>query len=312
MDKNARIFIAGHRGLIGSAFLRRFQQQGFTNILTRTRAELELTDRTAVNAFFAQHKPEYVVMAAGKVGGIVENQQHPADFMNQNLQVQLNMFEAAHEHGAKRVLFLASSCMYPRECPQPMAENTLLTGHPEPTSLAYALAKLAGLQHCLSYNKQYGTPVFIPVIPNSVYGPNDNFNPATGHVLSALIHRFHEAKANNAPEVTLWGSGSPCREFLYSDDLAEAGELMLKAENPALPVNIGPGVDISIRALAETIARTIDYKGNLVWDTTKPDGAPRKLLDSARIKALGWQPRTSFEDGLRQTYDWYLNNWKRP
>jgi len=195
--------------------------------------------------------------------------------------------------------------MYPRECPQPMREDALLTGHPESTSLAYAIAKLAGMQLCLSYNKQFGTNVFLPIIPNSVYGANDNFDPTTGHVLSALIHRFHEAKASNAPSVTLWGSGSPKREFLFSDDLAEAGHMLLETETVELPINIGSGVDISIRALAETIADVIGYRGTIEWDTSKPDGAPRKLLDSGRIATLGWTARKSLEEGLRRTYDWY-------
>ena len=306
MDKTARIFVAGHRGLIGSAFVRRFEKLGFTNIITRTRAELELCDAAAVDVFFREQQPEYVIMAAGKVGGIVQNKTFPADFMNQNLLIQGNMMTASHQHKVRKVLFFASSCMYPRECPQPMAEDALLTGKPEPTSMAYATAKLAGMQLCLSYNTQYTPGVFLPVIPNSVYGPNDNFDPATGHVLSALMHRFHEAKQQNAPSLTLWGSGSPYREFIYADDVAEACHLLLTTETPQLPINVGSGIDISIRGLAETIASVIGYGGKIEWDTSKPDGAPRKLLDSTRMKSLGWQAQTSFEDGLKQTYAWYL------
>jgi GDP-L-fucose synthase len=308
MDNNARILIAGHRGLIGSALTRLFKAKGYAQLLLPTRAELELTDGKAVDAYFAQHAPEYVVMAAGKVGGIVENQRVPADFLHQNLAIQSNIMRAAHQNNARKLIFFASSCMYPRECPQPMSEDILLTGKPEPTSLAYATAKLAGMQLCLAYNKQYGAQRFLPVIPNSVYGPNDNFDPASGHVLSALINRFHQAKLSSAPSVTLWGSGSPRREFIHADDVAEACLWLLQhpKDIQELPLNIGAGQDYAIRELAEMIAGITGYGGHIEWDSSKPDGAPRKLLDSSRMHALGWKARISFVDGLKDTYRWYL------
>lgn len=309
MEKSARIFVAGHRGLIGSAFMRYFEQAGYANVITRTRAELDLFDQQAVLDFFMRERPEYVIFAAGRVGGIVENKTYPGDFITQNLEMQLNVFKAAREYEINRLVFFGSSCMYPRECAQPMSEDQLLTGRPEPTSIAYAIAKLAGVQMSLSYNEQYGRHSFIPVIPNSVYGPNDNFDPASGHVLSALINRFHAAKQQGLDKVMLWGSGSPRREFLYSDDLVRACMLLLDShlDELQMPLNIGPGDDVSIRELAETIATVIGYQGAIEWDTTKPDGTPRKLLDSSRMKALGWVPSTTLEDGIRRTYEWYLN-----
>ena len=309
MDKSSKIFVAGHKGLVGSAFIRHFHKEGYSNVLTRTRAEMDLFDQAAVSDFFRQEKPEYVIFAAGRVGGIVENKTYPGDFITQNLEMQLNTFKAARASGIDKMVFFASSCMYPRECPQPMNESQLLTGKPEPTSIAYAIAKLAGVQMSLSYNEQDGRRSFIPVIPNSVFGPNDNFDPASGHVLSALINRFHAAKEQGIDRVTLWGSGSPRREFLFSDDLVSACMLLLNTdlEGLELPLNIGPGDDVSIRELAEIIAKVIGYQGSVDWDTSKPDGTPRKLLDSARMKALGWAPKTSLEDGIRQTYDWYLS-----
>lgn len=305
MNKASRMFIAGHNGLIGSACVRHFTAQGFSQILTKTRAELELKNREEVFDFFSEAKPDYVIIAAGKVGGIVENQQNPADFMNENLQLQLNVMSAAQQFEVKRVVFFASSCMYPRECEQPMHEEQLLTGVPEPTSLAYAVAKLAGLQLCLSYNKQFSTDRFLPVIPNSVYGANDNFDPTKGHVLSALMHRFHTAKTNGDATVTLWGSGNPRREFVFSDDVAAACHFLLEAGPKELPINIGTGEDISIRELARLIAKIVGYEGAIAWDTSKPDGAPRKLLDSSRIHSLGWSAKTALEDGLQATYAWY-------
>jgi GDP-L-fucose synthase len=308
MDKSSKIFVAGHRGLIGSAFMRHFLREGYVNVITRTRAEMDLFDQAAVFDFFRQEKPEYVIFAAGKVGGIAENKTYPGDFITQNLEMQLNVFKAARECDVDRMVFFASSCMYPRECPQPMSESQLLTGKPEPTSIAYAVAKLAGVQMSLSYNEQYGRRRFIPVIPNSVFGPNDNFDPASGHVLSALINRFRAAKEQGIDRVTLWGSGSPRREFLFSDDLVSACMLLLNTDldNLEMPLNIGPGEDVSIRELAEIIAKVVGYRGAVEWDTSKPDGTPRKLLDSSRMKALGWTTKTSLEDGIRQTYDWYL------
>lgn len=310
MNKTSRIYIAGHTGLIGSAVLRRFQQEGFTNIEVAAHHDLELTDARAVDIFFAKTQPEYVVLAAGRVGGIAENHTYPADFINANLAIQLNVLQAAHRAGVKKLILFASSCMYPRECPQPMAETALLSGHPEPTSLSYAISKLAGVQMCLAYNQQYGEKRFIPIIPNSAFGPNDNFDPNSGHVLSALIQRFHEARKTGAPSITLWGSGNPRREFIHSDDIADAclGILVNDVSDITFPVNIGTGKDLSIRELAEQIASIIGYTGSLEWDTSKPDGSPRKLLDCSRIREFGWHPRIDFASGLHSTYRWYLDN----
>lgn len=312
MEKSSKIYVAGHTGLIGSAMLRRLQADGFTNLITRTHQELELADTAAVEKFFATEKPEYVILSAGKVGGIIENTSFPADFINANLAIQLNVLRAAHAHGVKKLILFASSCMYPRECPQPMSEDALYSGKPEPTSMAYAVAKMAGVQMCLAYNKQYGEQRFIPVIPNSVYGPNDNFNPQGGHVMSALIRRFDEARETKAENIELWGTGKACREFIYADDVAEACLLLLSTDQelPHLPLNIGSGTDLSIRELAEKIAKTIGYTGTISQDTTKPDGAPRKLLDSSRIKSLGFAPKIDLESGLKATYAWYRENVK--
>lgn len=314
MEKSSRIYVAGHSGLIGSAMLSRLKAEGYGNIITAAHGELELTDKAAVDAFFHKHKPEYVVLAAGKVGGIVENKTKPADFLNTNLAIQLNVFNATHRAGVKKLIFFASSCMYPRECAQPMAESALLTGEPEPTSMAYAIAKLSGLQMCLAYNAQYGEKRFIPVIPNSGYGDGDNFNPESGHVLSALIQRFHEAKSSGAKSVTLWGSGAPKREFVHASDIAGACLMLLEKNTNALelPINIGSGSDISIRELAEKIAHIVGFGGAIEWDAGKPDGAPRKLLDSSRIRAFGWQPQIDFDSGLKNTYQWYLKYKAKP
>ncbi len=310
MDASSRIYVAGHSGLIGSAVMRRLARDGFANIISAARRDLELTDAAAVDRFFDQAKPEYVVLAAGRVGGIVENQTYPADFMNTNLAIQLNVLRAAHRVGVRKVILFASSCMYPRECPQPMAETALLTGKPEPTSLAYAVSKLAGTQMCLAYNQQYGEKRFIPVIPNSAFGPNDNFDPQSGHVLSALIRRFHEAKKLGMSSVTLWGSGNPRREFIHADDIADACLVLLEGDVSDLtfPLNMGTGKDLSIRELAEAVAATVGYAGKLEWDAAKPDGAPRKLLDSSRLLSFGWRPSIDFAEGLRMTYEWYLTN----
>ncbi|GLU30220.1 GDP-L-fucose synthase [Trinickia caryophylli] len=310
MERTAPIYVAGHTGLIGSAVVRKLREAGFDNLLLVNHGDLELTDTVAVDRFFAQAAPQYVVLAAGRVGGIVENQSCPADFMNVNLAIQLNVLRAAHRAGAARLILFASSCMYPRECPQPMAEGALLSGAPEPTSMAYAVSKLAGMQMCLAYNQQYGQQRFIPVIPNSVYGPNDNFDPRSGHVLSALMRRFHEAKTAGAPCVTLWGSGAPRREFVHGDDVASACLMLLAAGTMQtdLPLNIGTGSDLSIRELAHKIARVVGYEGDIAWDAGKPDGAPAKLLDSSRIRALGWQPSIGLDDGLADTYRWYVDH----
>lgn len=310
MKKTAKIYIAGHKGLIGSAILRRLEAEGYQNLLLVGRDELELIDTKAVENFFNRTKPDYVVLGAGRVGGIVENKSFPADFMNSNLAIQLNVLRAAQQVHVKKLIFFASSCMYPRECSQPMSEEALLSGHPEPTSMAYAMSKLAGMQMCLAYNQQYGEQRFIPVIPNSAFGPNDNFDPSSGHVLSALIRRFHEAKNADAETVTLWGSGTPRREFIYADDIADATFMLLcnDTSSLALPLNLGTGIDLSIRELAEKIAKVVGYQGKLEWDTSKPDGAPRKLLNSSRIRAFGWKPQFDFEVGLERTYSWYLEH----
>lgn len=310
MQKDSLVYVAGHTGLIGSAVVKQLKEAGFNNLLLARHSELELADTIETASFFEKHRPEYVVMAAGKVGGIIENKTYPADFMNANLDIQLNVMKSAHNAHVKKLIFFASSCMYPRECPQPMKEEVLFSGYPEPTSMAYAVSKMAGLQMCLAYNQQYGGARFLPVIPNSVYGVNDNFNPQGGHVLSALIRRFDDAKKSGASEMVLWGSGTPRREFIYSEDVADAciSLLMGDTENLTLPLNIGTGYDLSIRELAEKIAKIVGYSGTIGCDTTKPDGAPRKLLDSTRIHNFGWKPKVDFDAGLKRTYEWYLKN----
>ena len=310
MNKSDSIYIAGHTGLIGSACIRYLESNGFTNIILADHADLELTNQLEVLSFFKKNSPKYVILAAGRVGGILENQNYPADFLNSNLSIQVNVFKAAHAVDVRKIIFFASSCMYPRYCSQPMPETILLSGNPEPTSLAYAISKIAGLQLCLAYNQQYKEQRFIPVIPCSVYGPNDNFDPNSGHVLSSLIHKFHEARSNKANKVVLWGSGNPRREFIYSDDIAAASIKLLTDDTSLLhlPVNIGTGSDYSISELAEKIAHLVEYAGEICWDTSKPDGAPRKLLDSSRIREFGWSPMMILDDGIRKTYEWYLAN----
>jgi len=310
MDKPSRIYVAGHTGLIGSAVKRALDRDVFADVITSSHRDLELTNALAVDRFFNNIKPEYVVLAAGRVGGIIENQSYPADFMNTNLAIQLNVLRAAHRTGVRKLVLFASSCMYPRECPQPMPETALFSGYPEPTSLAYAVSMFAGMQMCLAYNQQYGKKCFIPVIPNSAFGPNDNFDPKSGHVLPALISRFHEAKSTGTPSVTLWGSGNPRREFIHADDIADACLALLKGDTSQLqfPLNLGTGKDFSIRELAEAIACVVGYTGKLEWDMSQPDGAPRKLLDSSRLLAFGWRPNVDFMAGLKSTYQWYLDS----
>lgn len=310
MEKTSRIYIAGHTGLIGSAILRKFEKDGYKSLILARHSELELTDAKAVSEFFKKNKPEYVILAAGRVGGIIENKTYPADFINANLAIQLNVLKTAHETDVKKLIFFASSCMYPRECPQPMAETALFSGYPEPTSMAYAVSKMAGMQMCTAYNQQYGKQKFLTVIPNSVFGENDNFDPQKGHVLSALIRRFDEAKKAGTKTIALWGSGTPRREFIHSDDVASACYILLSKDTDSLtfPLNIGSGSDISILELAQKIAKTVGYTGGIECDTTKPDGAPRKLLNSSQIKNFGWQAKVDFDEGLKNTYEWYLKN----
>ncbi|MEQ1796214.1 MAG: GDP-L-fucose synthase [Nitrospira sp.] len=308
MKNDAVIYVAGQAGLIGSAVVRRLERDGYRGLITRGRSQLDLQDGGRVAEFFDEVHPDYVVLAAGRVGGIIENQTFPADFMDENIAIQLNVLRAARRAGVRKLIFFGSSCMYPRECPQPMAEDALLSGKPEPTSLPYAISKLAGTYMCLAYNKQDHDTRFIPVIPNSAYGPHDNFDPKSGHVLSALMARFHQAKVSGAESVTLWGSGSPRREFIHADDIADACVHLLTQDNAAieLPLNIGVGADVSIKELAELIAGVVGYQGRLEWDLTKPDGAPRKFLDSARIQSLGWKPSVGLAAGLANTYRWYV------
>jgi GDP-L-fucose synthase len=311
MRPQDRVFVAGHRGLVGSALVRRLHAEGFDQLLLRTREELDLTDPAAVNRFFADERPQYVFLAAAKVGGIVANDTFPADFIRDNLAIQLNVIDAAQRHGVDKLLFLGSSCVYPKHAPQPMKEEHLLTGVLEPTNEPYAIAKIAGIKMCESYRRQYGSN-FISVMPTNLYGPHDNFDLETSHVLPALIRRFHEARETGAAHVTLWGTGSPRREFLHVDDLADACVHLMRAYDGAELVNIGWGRDISIRELAELVARVVGYHGELDWDVSRPDGTPRKLLDTQRLAALGWTPRIELEPGIRQTYDWYRSHGAAP
>ncbi|HWV44737.1 MAG TPA: GDP-L-fucose synthase [Nitrospira sp.] len=310
LTHDASIYVAGHAGLIGSAVVRRLERDGYRMLITRRRSELELQNSRQVSRFFEEVHPEYVILAAGRVGGIMENQTFPADFMDENMAVQLNVLKAARKVGVRRLIFFGSSCMYPKNCSQPMAEDALLSGKPEPTSLPYAISKLAGTYLCLAYNKQDHDTRFIPVIPNSAYGPHDNFDPKSAHVLSALMARFHQAKVSGAESVVLWGSGSPRREFIHASDIADACVHLLNQADLAVefPLNIGVDQDVSIKELAELIAEVVGYKGGVEWDRTKPDGAPRKLLDSERIRSLGWKPTVTLAEGIAATYRWYLNH----
>lgn len=309
MNKDSKIFVAGHKGLVGSAILRNLEKQGYSNIIIRTLEELNLMDFKATADFFQQEKPEYIFLAAAKVGGIKANNDFPAEFIYQNLQIELNVIHQAYLNGAKKLLFLGSSCIYPRECPQPIKEEYLLTGPLEPTNDAYAMAKIAGIKMCQAYNKQYGTK-FIAVMPTNLYGPHDNFSLETSHVLPALIRKFHDAKINNAPEVVLWGTGSPKREFLYVDELADACTFLMNNYADSEIVNIGTGEDLTIKELAELIKKVVGFKGEIVNDTTKPDGTPRKLLDVSKLHNLGWQHQLSLEEGIKKTYAWFLENYQ--
>ncbi len=310
LKKDTKIYVAGHKGLIGSAFIRFFELNDYNNVITESRSSLDLTSKKETESFFSKKKPEVVILAAGKVGGIVNNRDFPADFIFENLSIQLNVLDSAYRHGVKKLIFFASSCMYPRNASQPMKEDQLYTGHLETTSAAYAASKYAGFEMCQAINRQSSTVSFIPVIPNSVYGPNDNFDLNSSHVLSALIKRFHEAKDKNTASVTLWGTGSPKREFIFVDDIVEASLVILNVplSRDILPINIGVGSDISIKHLAEKIKKMIGYSGDIKWDLTKPDGAPRKLLDNSKIKSIGWKSKIDIDEGLQLTYKWFLEN----
>ena len=302
MEKNSKIFVAGHRGMVGSAIVRELQRQGYNNIVTRTHAELDLTRQEAVEAFFAAEKPEYVVLAAAKVGGIAANNAAPADFMYMNMTLEMNVIHAAWKNGVKKLEFLGSSCIYPRLAPQPMKEDCLLTSALEPTNEAYALAKISGLKYCEYLNRQYGTD-YISVMPTNLYGPNDNYHPEHSHVLPAMIRRFHEAKEQGLPEVVCWGDGSALREFLYVDDLAELCVFLMNHYSGNETVNAGTGKELTIRELAETVAEIVGYKGTIRWDASRPNGTPRKLLDVSKATRLGWTYKTELKDGIRMAYE---------
>jgi GDP-L-fucose synthase len=305
MHHHDKIFVAGHRGLVGSAIVRRLQSSGYENLALRSRQELDLEDQAGVFRFFEEERPDYVFFAAAKVGGILANSTYPADFIRDNLAVELNVIEAAYRARVKKLLFLGSSCIYPKLAPQPIKEEYLLTGELEPTNEWYAIAKIAGIKLCQAYNQQYGTR-FISAMPTNLYGPNDNFDLQTSHVLPALLRKFHEAKENGAPEVVVWGSGRPRREFLHVDDLADACVYLMEHHEGSEIVNVGVGEDVSIRELAELIRDVVGYEGELVFDASKPDGTPRKLLDVSRIRGLGWAATIPLREGVEQTYDWYL------
>lgn len=323
MQKNAKIYVAGHRGLVGSALMRQLELQGYSNIVTRIHAELDLTDQSQVANFFSSEKPEYVFLAAAKVGGIHANNTYPADFIYQNLAIQTNVIHQSYLNGVKRLLFLGSSCIYPRDCPQPIREEYLLTGPLEPTNRPYALAKIAGIEMCWSYNRQYGTQ-YLAVMPTNLYGPGDNYHLENSHVIPALIRKLHEAKINKQTTVNVWGTGNPKREFLFSDDMADGCvflmnlddskfESMLASErNDGLPplLNLGSGYDLSINELANLVGEVIGFEGELIFDASKPDGTMRKLMDSSRINGIGWEPKTTLIDGLKASYQDFIRNQK--
>ena len=307
MDKNAGIYVAGHRGLVGSAIVRRLEAEGYGNLILRTSSELDLRDQAAVAAFFEKERPEYVFLAAAKVGGIVANNSYPADFIYDNLMIEANVIHSAWRSGVTKLLFLGSTCIYPKLAPQPIREEYLLTGPLEPTNEPYAVAKIAGITMCRSYNRQFGTR-FISAMPTNLYGPGDNFDLQNSHVLPALIRKFHEAKIAAAPTVTIWGTGSPYREFVHVDDVADASLFLMRNHEGNDIVNIGSGEEITIRDLALLVKKAIGFEGELVFDTSKPDGTPRKLSDVSRLHSLGWRHRIGLEEGVRATYGWYMDN----
>jgi len=307
MEKHAKIYVAGHRGMVGSAIVRELKKQGYENIITRTHRELDLTRQDQVEAFFEKERPEYVFLAAAKVGGIIANQSAPADFMYENMMLEMNVIHAAWKNGCKKLEFLGSSCIYPRLAPQPMQESCLLTSELEKTNEAYALAKISGLKYCEFLNRQYGTD-FISVMPTNLYGPNDNYHPTHSHVLPALIRRLHEAKEEGLSSVTCWGDGSPLREFLYVDDLANLCVFLMNYYSGNEIVNAGTGKELTIRQLTELVAKVVGFTGQILWDTSKPNGTPRKRLDVSKATALGWTYKTELEEGIRLAYKDFLNN----
>ncbi len=308
LDKTAPIYVAGHRGLAGSAILRRLQAGGYTRLITRTRAELDLMDRRAVDRFFAEEKPVFVFLAAARVGGIHANNTYPAEFIYDNLMIQCNVIDAAYRHGVRRLLFLGSSCIYPKMCPQPMRESYLLTGPLEPTNEPYAVAKIAGIKLCEAYNRQYGTR-YVAVMPTNLYGPGDNFNLENSHVLPALLRKAHEARLRGDRELVVWGSGKPRREFLYVDDMADACVFVMEKGIEESLINVGTGEDVTIRELAETIKEVVGLRADLVFDASRPDGTPRKLLDVSRLSRAGWTFRTDLRTGIEKSYQWFVENY---
>lgn len=307
MEREAKIYVAGHKGMVGSAIVRVLKEKGYTNLVTRTHQELNLCRQQEVEDFFAEEKPEYVFLAAAKVGGIVANQEALADFMYENATLEMNVIHAAWQNGCKKLLFLGSSCIYPRMAPQPMQESCLLTSELEQTNEAYALAKIAGLKYCEYLNRQYGTD-YISAMPTNLYGPNDNYHPTHSHVLPALIRRFHEAKEAGLHQVTCWGTGTPLREFLYVDDLADACVFLMNHYSGNETVNVGTGKELTIKSLTELTAKVVGYEGKILWDTSKPDGTPRKLLDVSKLEKLGWKYQTELEEGIRMAYEDFLHN----
>ena len=307
MNKTDKIYVAGHRGLVGSAILRKMQQEGFANVVVRKSSELDLTDQTAVKEFFIAEKPAFVFLAAAKVGGILANDTYPADFIRDNLQMEVNVIDAAYQAGVQKLLFLGSSCIYPKFAPQPMPEDCLLTGPLEPTNEWYAVAKIAGIKMCQAYRRQYGFNA-ISLMPTNLYGPGDNFHLENAHVLPALIRKFHEAKIQGLSEVVVWGTGSPRREFLHVEDLADASLFLMQRYEGEEIINVGVGEDITIRELADLVRNIVGFKGNIKFDTSKPDGTPRKLLDVSRLNGLGWQSKIPLVEGIKTTYQWFLDN----